>query len=137
MGSEMCIRDRLQGAGIRYVAEETMPILYKGQPIGGGLHQRLDVALLSYLPFIFELKAVSKPICPEHHWQLVRYMAYKKQDYGAVVNFNQSDRGPLEIQFIVLYEGSHYLYSLEKQTGTPLVDYSMPLAMAGWEEAWD
>jgi len=122
----------LQDANIRYVSEETMPILYKGRPVGGGHSQRLDVALLNYLPFIFELKAVSKPISPEHHWQLVRYMAYKNQPYGAVVNFNQSDKGSLEIQFIILHEGSYYLYDLEKQTGSSLLDFGLVKVADDW-----
>jgi len=121
----------LQQAGIPYVTEETIPILYKGKPIGGGLHQRLDVSVQrEWLPFIYELKAV-KVIEPQHHWQLVRYMAYKQVPYGAVVNFSQSDKGSFEIQFIVLHEGQHYLYDAESQTGRPLIDYSLANGPAG------
>ena len=123
----LCVE--LQDAGIRYVAEEVMPILYKGRPLGGTCNARLDVMLHSFLPFIYELKAVSK-ICPEHHWQLVRYMTHKGMPYGAVVNFSQSDKGPLEIQFIVKDGGSHWLYDLASQTGRPLVDYGLAFAQA-------
>jgi len=121
----------LQEAGIRYVSEETMPILYKGRPVGGGHSQRLDISLLNFLPFIFELKAVSKPISPEHHWQVVRYMEYKKQTYGAVVNFNQSERGALEIQFIIKKDDVFYLYSPMSDSGSELSDFS--LTTVGWE----
>jgi GxxExxY protein len=121
----LCVE--LQEAGIRYVSEEVMPILYKGRPLGGTCNSRLDVMLHSFLPFIYELKAVSK-ICPEHHWQLVRYMAHKAVPYGAVVNFSQSERGPLEVQFIVLDGGKHWLYDVASQTGRPLVDFSLSLA---------
>jgi len=121
----------LQEAGILYVSEETMPILYKGRPVGGGHSQRLDISLLNFLPFIFELKAVSKPISPEHHWQVVRYMEYKKQTYGAVVNFNQSERGALEIQFIVKKDEAFYLYSPMSDSGSELSDFS--LTTVGWE----
>ena len=121
----------LQEAGILYVSEETMPILYKGRPVGGGHSQRLDISLLNFLPFIFELKAVSKPISPEHHWQVVRYMEYKKQTYGAVVNFNQSERGALEIQFIVKKDEVFYLYSPMSDSGSELSDFS--LITVGWE----
>ena len=121
----------LQDAGIRYISEETMPILYKGRPVGGGHSQRLDISLLNFLPFIFELKAVSKPISPEHHWQVVRYMEYKKQTYGAVVNFNQSERGALEIQFIVKKDEVFYLYSPMSDSGSELSDFS--LITVGWE----
>jgi GxxExxY protein len=117
----------LQEAGIRYMSEEPMPITYKGLPLGGGHSIRLDVMLLNYLPFIYELKAVSK-ICPEHHWQVVRYMTYKDVSYGAVVNFSQSDRGSLEIQFVVKHNGTHWLYDPVTERGTPLIDFSMSLA---------
>jgi len=122
----------LQDVGIRHVMEETMPILYKGRPVGGGHSQRLDIMLLNFLPFIFELKAVSKPICPEHHWQLVRYMVYKKQPYGAVVNFNQSDKGTLEIQFIVKQDEVFYLYDLETGTGSELCDFGLVKTSDEW-----
>jgi len=119
----------LQEAAIRYVSEETMPILYKGRPIGGGHSQRLDIVVMpEWLPFIFELKAEPNQIKPKHHWQVVRYMTYKGLPYGAVVNFNQSERGSFEIQFIVLQEGRHYLYDPESQTGRELLDFSMTRA---------
>lgn len=121
---QQALATELQDAGIKYMMEEPMPILYKGRPLGGGHHLRLDVVLYSYLPFIYELKAVSK-ICPEHHWQVVRYMIYKDKPYGAVVNFTQSERGQLQIQFIVRHEGAHWLYDPASQTGQPLVDYSL------------
>jgi GxxExxY protein len=127
----------LQDAGIKYVSEETMPILYKGRPVGGGHSQRLDIVLSSYLPFIFELKATPK-MTSANHWQLVRYMIYKGLNYGAVVNFNQSDKGPLEIQFIVYHEGNHYLYDYESQTGVRMVDFGLaPKRQDEWEEAWE
>ena len=116
----------LQEKGIRYVSEETMPILYKGRPIGGGLNHRLDIGLLSFLPFIFELKAIGRALGPEQYWQLVRYMDYKSQPYGAVVNFSQAEKGGVpEVQFIVKHEGRFYLYDTDKACGTLLVDYGV------------
>lgn len=115
----------LQELGVRHVLEEVMPILYKGIPLGGTCNARLDIMLHSFLPFIFELKAVSKCIQPEHYWQLVRYMGYKDITYGAVVNFNQSVKYGLEVRFVVKHEGSYWLYDLDKQTGKPMVDFSM------------
>jgi hypothetical protein len=100
--------------------------------VGGGHSQRLDISLLNFLPFIFELKAVSKPISPEHHWQLVRYMEYKKQTYGAVVNFNQSERGALEIQFIVKKDEVFYLYSPMSDSGSELSDFSLVKIADEW-----
>ena len=81
----------LQDANIRYVLEETIPIMYKGQPIGGGHYHRLDIAIHpGWLPFIFELKSESNNIKSKHQWQLIRYMISKNFSYGAVINFNQS-----------------------------------------------
>jgi GxxExxY protein len=121
----LCVE--LQEANIRYVAEEVMPIMYKGRALGGTCNARLDIMLHSFLPFIFELKAVPSRIGSIHHWQLVRYMAHKGIPYGAVVNFNQSERGPLEVQFIVHDRGAHWLYDAGTQTGRPLVDFAMGL----------
>ena len=115
----------LQDAGIKYVAEEAMPIMYKGRPLGGTCSSRLDVMLHNFLPFIFELKAEANPIKSKHHWQLVRYMEHKKQSYGAVVNFNQTEKGALEIQFIVSHEGDYWLYNPDSLTGRKLVDFSL------------
>ena len=122
----LCVE--LQEASIRYVAEEVMPIMYKGRPLGGTCNARLDVMLHSFLPFIFELKSVPSKIGSIHHWQLVRYMTHKDVPFGAVVNFNQSERGSLEVQFIVRNEGTHWLYDPATQTGRPLVDFAMSLA---------
>jgi len=122
----LCVE--LQEANIRHVAEEVMPIMYKGRALGGTCNARLDIILHSFLPFIFELKAVPSRIGSIHHWQLVRYMTHKVVPYGAVVNFNQSERGPLEIQFIVHDRDTHWLYDPATQTGRPLVDFAMALA---------
>ena len=121
----LCVE--LQEANIRHVAEEVMPIMYKGRALGGTCNARLDIMLHSFLPFIFELKAVPSRIGSIHHWQLVRYMTHKGVPYGAVVNFNQSERGPLEVQFIVNDRGTHWLYDPLSQTGRPLVDFAMSL----------
>lgn len=121
----LCVE--LQEANIRHVAEEVMPIIYKGRALGGTCNARLDIMLHSFLPFIFELKAVPSRIGSIHHWQLVRYMAHKGMPYGAVVNFNQSERGPLEVQFIINDRGTHWLYDPLSQTGRPLVDFGMGL----------
>lgn len=127
----------LQDAGIKYVAEEAMPIMYKGMPLGGTCSTRLDVMLHSFLPFIFELKAEANPIKSKHHWQLVRYMDYKKVPYGAVVNFNQSEKDPLEIQFIVSHQGEYWLYNPDSLTGVRMVDFSLVVqsSVAALEQA--
>jgi hypothetical protein len=55
-------------------------------------------------------------------------MTHKDVPYGAVVNFNQSDKGPLEIQFVVQQEGVYWLYNLGSQTGRPLIDFGLTLS---------
>jgi hypothetical protein len=55
-------------------------------------------------------------------------MMHKDIPFGAVVNFNQSERGPLEVQFIVRQEGIHLLYDPVTKTGYPLLDFGMSIA---------
>lgn len=129
---QQALCSELQEASIRYVSEEAMPIIYKGRPLGGTCSARLDVMLLNFLPFIFELKAEPNQIKGKHHWQLVRYMDYKKQTYGAVVNFNQSDKGALEIQFIVKQDEVYYLYDAETCSGTELIDFGLVSTVDEW-----
>jgi len=113
----------LQELGIKYISEESMPIIYKERPIGGGHNHRLDIILLDFLDFIFELKAAAK-IVSINYWQLIRYMSYKKISYGAVVNFNQSEKNSLEVQFIVYHENDYWLYDISTQSGTKLLDFN-------------
>jgi len=129
---QQALCSELQEANIRYVSEEVMPIIYKGRPLGGTCNARLDVMLLNFLPFIFELKAEPNQIKPKHHWQLVRYMEYKKQPYGAVVNFNQSDKGSFEMTFIVKQDEVFYLYDMETSSGSELIDYGLVKTAEEW-----
>jgi GxxExxY protein len=124
----LCVE--LQMAGIQHVTEEVMPITYKGRPIGGGCNWRLDIVLLSFLPFIIELKAIPGKLGNTQDWQLVRYMTYKDVPYGAVVNFSQSDKGQLEFHFIVRHSGSHWLYEITSQKGIALSDFTMTSSLS-------
>lgn len=114
----------LQQRNILYTSEETMPILYKGVPLGGGLNQRLDICLRNFLPMILELKAINH-IEAKSRWQALRYMRYKNLAYGAVINFSQSEKGSLEIDFVVTIEGKPYVYNTATRTGVLLVEYSI------------
>ena len=49
----------LQMAHIEYVSEESMPIFYKGVPLGGNLSMRLDICIPAF-PMIVELKAEAR-----------------------------------------------------------------------------
>ena len=112
----------LQQKGITYVSEETIPIAYKGTFVG---IERIDICLTNWLDFIFELKAVGYKICPEHLWQVISYLNYKGFSYGAVVNFNQSVKGVLEVQFVVRENGCWYMYDILTGTGKKMEDYSL------------
>jgi GxxExxY protein len=113
----LCVE--LQERGIQYVSQETIPLYYKERFIGS---IRLDILLHSWLPFVFELKAVGSAIQTDERWQVVRYMTRKNVRYGAVVNFNQSISKGLEVSFVVENEGRHYILDLETWEGKLLRD---------------
>jgi GxxExxY protein len=113
----LCIE--LQQRTIHYVCQETLPCLYKERFVG---NIRLDIILHSWLPFIFELKAVGSAIQTDERWQLIRYMSRKNVPYGAVVNFNQSVTKGLDISFVVCDEGKYYIYDIETGEGRLMKD---------------
>ena len=117
--SAICVE--LQHRGIQYTHQETIPCLYKDRFVG---NIRLDVLLHSWLPFVFELKAVATGIHTEDRWQLVRYMSRKNVPYGAVVNFNQSLTKDLEVSFVVCDGGSYYIYDMSSGEGKLMIDAS-------------
>lgn len=116
----LCIE--LRSHGISYGFEVTMPVMYKGHAIPYNTY-RLDIILYDYLPFIFELKAVPGCIKKSEHWQLMRYMEQQKKPYGMVINYAQSHRGQLEMNFIIHHDGNYMLYDLKPGTGRILADY--------------
>lgn len=113
----LCVE--LQERNIQYTHQETLPCLYKDRFVG---NIRLDVILHSWLPFIFELKAIGSNIQAEERWQLVRYMSRKHVLYGAVVNFSQSLTKGLEISFVVKQEDGYYVFNLETEEGKLMLD---------------
>lgn len=113
----LCIE--LQLRGIQYTRQETIPCVYKDRFVG---NIRLDVLLNSWLPFIFELKAMGSSIQTDERWQLVRYMVRKDVPYGAVVNFQQGITRGLEISFIIKQEDGYYVFDLESNEGKRLRD---------------
>ena len=102
----------LQQQKIVHIMEQVIPIQYKGIQIGGNHSMRIDICLQTHLDFIYELKATSTSIKASELWQILRYLKTKKYNYGAVVNFNQSLPGRLEIQFVVKYADEYYLFDL-------------------------
>lgn len=110
---------------IFYIMEQVLPILYKGHQIGGTHSIRLDICLQNYLDFIYELKATQTTVKQTELWQVLRYLKTKKYDYGAVVNFNQSQGGKLEVQFVIHDEGNYYMYNILTDEGILLNDYTL------------
>lgn len=115
----------LQRNNIFFIMEQVLPILYKGHQIGGTHSIRLDICLQNYLDFIYELKATQTPVKQTELWQVLRYLKVKKYEYGAVVNFNQSQGGKLEVQFVIHDEGKYYMYNILTDEGTLLNDYTL------------
>lgn len=119
----------LQERNIKHISEEAMPILYKGNPLGGNHTMRLDVMILSHTPVIVELKAISSTLGNEEYWQVLRYMDYKKVTFGVVVNYSQSEKAEkgLEIKFVVRLSEHAFLYDYKTEEITELDDPSYSL----------
>jgi GxxExxY protein len=119
----------LQQKGIVHIMEQVIPIQYKGIQIGGSHCMRIDICLETYLDFIYELKATATSIKASELWQVLRYLKNKKYTYGAVVNFNQSLSGRLDILFVVKYMDEYYLFDLKNMSGVLLNDFVMESAI--------
>lgn len=116
----------LQERNMKYTSEEAMPIMYKGNPLGGNHTMRLDVMVLGHTPVIIELKAISSSLGNEEYWQVLRYMKFKKAAFGAVVNYSQSEKAEkgLEIKFVVRIVKHAFLYDYKTEEITELDDAS-------------
>ena len=110
----------LQEMGVRYTTEETIPTLYKGIAVG---FERMDIALLTWLNLIIELKAVSADIKPDNHFQVLNYMRYKNYKYGVVVNFCQASARPIQVNFIMQECERAWLIDMDMDTMQPLIGY--------------
>lgn len=110
----------LQLAGAKYAREETVPIHYKNAYVG---QERIDITVHDWLDIIIELKAVNSEIKPEHHWQIISYMKYKKYDYGLIVNYNQSPNKDLSYMFIVINNGISYMYDFPTGISNEVAEY--------------
>ena len=119
----------LQQKGVVHILEQVIPIMYKGIQLGGCHSMRIDICLQGYLDFIYELKATATMIKVSELWQILRYLKTKNYTYGAVVNFNQSLGGRLEIQFVVKNSGEYYLYDIKNASGVLLSDFVLDSAI--------
>ena len=117
---QSAVAAELQEMGVRYTTEETIPILYKGIGVG---FERMDIALLTWLNLIIELKAVSADIKADNHFQVLNYMRYKGYKYGVVVNFCQASGRPIQTAFVMREGEKAWLINWSADTIEPLTDY--------------
>jgi GxxExxY protein len=114
----------LQEKNIQHTMEEVITIPYKGVTVG---HERADIHIYSpSFPSVLELKATNAPIQPKEHWQVISYMRALKRSFGAVINFNQSPRTPIQMDCIVLsVDDKPFLWDPDTGStiGEPLNDY--------------
>ena len=114
----------LQEKNIQHTMEEVITIPYKGVTVG---HERADIHIYNpSFPSVLELKATNCPIQPKEHWQVISYMRALKRSFGAVINFNQSPKGQLQMDCIVLSEDDKpFLWDPDTGSviGEPLNDY--------------
>ena len=114
----------LQEKSVPHTMEEVITIPYKGVTVG---HERADIHIYGdTFPSVLEMKATNSPIQPKEHWQVISYMRALKCFFGAVINFNQSPKGQLQVDCIILTDdGKPYLWDPDTGTviGEPLNDY--------------
>lgn len=113
----------LQDLQIRHTMEVALPIVFEGRDLGGNHSTRIDIQVdAAYLDFIYELKATPSTIKQEELWQLIRYLKKTAYGYGAVVNFNTSLQGELEIKLVIAIDDEYYLFDYATGYGTLIPD---------------
>lgn len=80
-----CLVFELRERGLTVVAEDLVPILYKGKPLNG--HYRID--LLVEDAVIVELKSI-ETVLPVHCAQVLTYLRLTEKRVGLLINFNVS-----------------------------------------------
>jgi GxxExxY protein len=114
----------LQKKNMAHTMEEVITIPYEGITVG---HERADIHIYDeHFPCILELKATGTAIQPKEHHQAISYMRTLKCSFGAVINFNQSHSGPLQIDFIILTDdGTPYIWNSDGPiSNESFVDYA-------------
>jgi GxxExxY protein len=115
----------LQEKKVAHTMEEVITISYNGVTVG---HERADIHIYCpAFPSVLEMKATNCPIQPKEHWQVISYMRALKRSFGAVINFNQSQKGQLQMDCLILADdGKPYIWDPDTSsiTGEPLSDYS-------------
>ena len=81
---EACLCRELSHAGLAFVRQQRLPVIYKGEPIDCDLIA--DVVVEASL--ILEIKSVQK-IHPLHEAQLLTYLKVSGFRVGLILNFNE------------------------------------------------
>ena len=83
---QSCIVIELENMGIKFKAQVSMPISYRGKKVDG---QGFRLDLLVEDKVIVELKSVEK-VEPVHKKQLLTYLRLAGKSLGLLINFNES-----------------------------------------------
>ena len=80
-----CLVFELRERGLRVIAEELIPIFYKGRPLSG----KYKIDLLVEDAVVVELKA-TEAVLPVHCAQVLTYLRLTEKSVGLLLNFNVS-----------------------------------------------
>lgn len=78
-----CLLRELTGSGLNVVAEQIIPVIYKGELLEAGY--RLDLIVEDQI--IVEVKSIEKE-APVHRAQLLSYLRLTGKPLGLLINFN-------------------------------------------------
>jgi GxxExxY protein len=81
---EACLCRELATAGLAFVRQQTLPVIYKGEPVDCDL--KMDIVVERIL--LLEIKAVHT-IHPVHEAQLLTYLKVSGLRVGLIMNFNE------------------------------------------------
>ena len=80
-----CLLFELSERGLKVMADEPIPIFYKGKPLNG----KYKIDLLVEDAVVVELKAV-EAVLPVHCAQVLTYLRLTEKSVGLLLNFNVS-----------------------------------------------
>lgn len=81
---ETCLCHELTLAGINFVRQQKLPVLYKGEPVDCDL--KIDIVVEQSL--VLEVKAVQQ-VLSLHEAQLLTYLRVSGLSLGLLLNFNE------------------------------------------------
>jgi GxxExxY protein len=83
---QSCIVIELENMGIKFKAQVSLPIAYRGKKVDG---QGFRLDLLVEDTVVVELKSVEK-VEPVHKKQLLTYLRFADKPLGLLISFNES-----------------------------------------------